>query len=399
MDKRSEIMPMVPAAMRSKQNRIKVLHLITSLEVGGAQRGMLLGLSRFNGDQYEHVVCSIMDRMQMASQFRDVGIEVRTLGLNRKIDMFVGLRLRALLKEMRPDILHTYLLHANLLGRVIGRLVGIPVIIGSERTIGQAGLWGRLGTRLTNPLTDAVEVNSEIGGKAIGQGLGVPAEKVEVVRSGLDLLAFDTVSQRVRIRSEIGISDDQHLILCMGRLRPVKGVEYGLRAFASAHSQQPNIRLALAGEGDQREYLELLAQELGITQYISFLGVRNDVPELLSAVDSLMMPSLNEGFPRTAIEAMAAGKPIIASNVGGTSEAIIDGVNGILVRPADFDALSEAIVRLVLDAELQVKLGRAGRERVAQNYSIEKYVTRLDEIYRHYFGLNASTMPYRITQD
>ena len=386
-------------ATRSKPLRIKVLHLITSLEVGGAQHGMLLGLPRFNNDQYEHVICSIMDRMQMASQFRASGIEVHSLGLNKKTDIGVAFRLRALLNELRPDILHTYLLHGNVLGRIIGRLTGVPVIIGSERTIGQAGLWGRFATRLTNPLTDAVEVNSVIGARVIEEDLKVPVEKIEIVKSGLELSDFKIGSRRDAIRSELGVGGSQHLIVYMGRLRPVKGVEFGLKAFNSAQRCHPNIRLALAGEGDQRSYLEMLAKELGINEFVMFLGLRKDVSELLSAADSVLIPSLNEGFPRSAIEAMAAAKPLVATNVGGTPEAIIDGVTGLLVPPEDSDALSDAIIRLVGDLDLQIRLGTAGRERVEQNYSAEQYVARLDEMYRQYFGVNVNTLPTGITQD
>ena len=367
-----------------KPRRIKVLHLVTSLEVGGAQHGMLLGLPRFDSDQYEHIVCSIMGRMQMASQFREAGIEVRSLGLSRKTDIGVVLRLRAMLKEMRPDVLHTYLLHGNILGRLIGRLVGVPVIIGSERTIGQARKWGRLVTRLTNPLTDAVEVNSEIGGKAIERDLGVPSEKIELVRSGLDLSVFSSANRRDELRSEFGVAADQHLIVYMGRLRTVKGVEFGIRAFATALEQLPNIRMVLAGEGDQRNFLGSLVSELGISEQVEFLGVRNDVPELLGAADSVLMPSLTEGFPRTAIEAMAAGKPVIATNVGGTPEAVIDGETGILVPARDSDALSAAIVRLVGDTDLQARLAQAGRKRAEKNYSVDRYVSRLDELYRRF---------------
>jgi glycosyltransferase involved in cell wall biosynthesis len=379
--------------------KIKVLHLIVSLEVGGAQHGMLLGLPRFDRDRYEHILCSIMDRMQMASQFREAGIEVRSLGLSRKTDFGVALRLRALLKELRPDILHTYLLHGNVLGRMIGRLAGVPVIIGSERTIGQARRWGRLATRLTNPLTDAVEVNSEIGRDAIEKDLGVPREKIEVVRSGLDLASFESVSQRDKLRADFGVEHDQHLVVYMGRLRPVKGVEYGIRAFAAAREQVTNIRMVLAGEGEQREFLDSLVRELGIADYLSFLGVRHDVPELLGAADSVLMPSLTEGFPRTAIEAMAAGKPVIATGVGGTPEAIVDEATGILVPPQDVDALAAAIVRLAGDTDLQARLGKAGRERAVKNYSIDKYVSRLDRMYRQYSGIEVGALPADQTLD
>jgi glycosyltransferase involved in cell wall biosynthesis len=379
--------------------RIKVLHLITSLEVGGAQHGLLLGLPRFDPDRYEHIVCSLMDRMQMAMQFRQAGIEVHSLGLRQKTDLAVALRLRTLLKQLRPDILHTYLLHSNVVGRIVGRLVGIPAIIGSERTIGQARRWGRLATRLTNPLTDAVEVNSETGARAIENDLGVPAEKIEVVRSGIDLDAFGGSAGRAETRSALGIADGQHLVLYVGRLRPVKGVEFGIRAFARASTQHPNMHMAMAGEGEQLGYLDNLATELEISEKVTFLGVRNDLPDLFAAADSVLMPSLNEGFPRTAIEAMAAGKPVIATGVGGTPEAIVDGETGILVPPKDVEAMAEALVKLVGDPELQARLGAAGRVRAIQNYSVDNYVARLDGLYRQLLGLKHSPNPVPTTRN
>ena len=381
------------------EHKIKILHLIISLEVGGAQHGLLLGLPRFDADRYEHVICSIMDRMQMAAQFRQAGIEVRTLGLRRKTDLAVVLRLRSLLKQLRPDILHTYLLHSNVLGRIVGKLVGVPVIIGSERTIGQARRWGRLATRLTNPLTDAVEVNSETGARAIEHDLGVSPDKIEVVRSGIDPDAYRGSLDRVKIRSELGLNDDQHLVLYVGRLRAVKGVEYGIRAFASAIAQHENMHMALAGEGEQLSYLRNLVTELGISEKVTFLGVRNDLPDLFSAADSVLMPSLNEGFPRTALEAMAAGKPVIATRVGGTPEAIIDAETGILVPPMDVGAMANALVKLVGDAGLQARLGSAGRQRARQNYSVDNYVARLDGLYRQLLGVEEPSSQAAVNQD
>ena len=381
------------------QQKIKVLHLITSLEVGGAQHGMLLGLPRFDNNRYEHIVCSIMDRMQMAQQFRNAGIEVRTLALSRKSDISVALRLRSLLKELQPDVLHTYLLHANILGRIIGRLAGVPAIIGSERTIGQARRWSRLATKLTNPLTDAVEVNSEIGSKAITRDLGVPSEKVELVRSGLNLEAFSTSTKRAELRSELGLNDEHHLVTFIGRLRPVKGVEYGIKAFAAASQQHENLRMVLAGEGEQLGYLQALTEQLGIKDKVTFLGVRNDLPDLLAATDSLLMPSLNEGFPRTAIEAMAAGKPIIATRVGGTPEAIIDGETGLLVPAQDVDAMAKMLGTLVGDKELQSRLATAGQTRAKQNYSLTNYVSRLDGLYQRLTGITPQPAKTSATQD
>ena len=379
--------------------RIKVLHLITSLEVGGAQHGLLLGLPRFDSDRYEHVICSVTERMQMAGQFRQAGIEVHSLDLSSKADLAVALRLRSLLKRLRPDILHTYLFHANVLGRIVGRIVGVPVIIGSERTIGQAGHWARLATRFTNPLTDAVEVNSETGARAIERDLRVPTGKIEVVRSGVDLAAYGSSLNRTRIRSELGLSYDQHFVLYIGRLHPVKGVEFGIKAFARALSSQSNMHMALAGEGEQASDLQNLVNELGIGENISFLGVRNDLPQLLSAADSVLMPSLNEGFPRTAIEAMAAGKPVIATRVGGIPEAIIDAETGMLVPPMDVEAMAGALDELVGDRALQARLGSAGRQRAAQKYSVGEYVARLDGVYRQLLGIEQHSPQSTTIQD
>jgi len=120
---------------------------------------------------------------------------------------------------------------------------------------------------------------------------------------------------------------------------------------------------------------------------VTFLGVRNDLPDLLAATDSVLMPSLNEGFPRTAIEAMAAGKPVIATRVGGTPEAIIDGETGILVPSEDVEAMAEALSNLVTDTELQTRLGAAGQARAEQNYSLANYVSRLDGLYQQLSGI------------
>jgi glycosyltransferase involved in cell wall biosynthesis len=340
-----------------------------------------------------------MDRMQMAQQFRQVGFEVHTLGLRRKSDLAVALRLRTLLRRLRPDILHTYLLHANVLGRVVGRLAGVPTIIGSETTIGQAKRFGKLATKLTNPLTNAVTVNSEAGGAAVTANLGVPLEKLEVVLPGLDVDAFGGLEKRAEIRAALGVENSHHLVLYAGRFRSIKGVEYGIRAFARALAQQPDMHLALAGEGEQRGFLIELASHLGITEKVTFLGVRNDLADVMSAADSILMPSLAEGFPRVALEAMASSKPVIATRVGGTPEAIIHEETGILVDSKDIDAMAAAIVKLSSDPNLQTQLGAAARQRVEQRHSITGFVARLDELYQRRASSNKQQTSVSKTQE
>ena len=373
--------------MQNDSRKLIIVHLVTSLEVGGAQHNMLLGLPNLDPTRYKHILISIMDRMQMKQQFQQAGVEVHSLDLRKKTDVTAALRLRSLLNTIRPDILHTYLIHGNVLGRIVGRLTGVPTIIGSELTIGQAGRIGKLATKLTNPLTDAVEVNSETGGKSVIANLGVPEEKIEVILPGLDLDAFGQTDQRVQTRNDIGVDDNEHLVLYIGRLRAVKGVEFGIRAVAKAFKQNPKMKLALAGEGDQRKQLEALSAELGIENNVKFLGARKDLPNVLSACDSVIMPSLTEGFPRVAIEAMASSKPVIATNVGGVPEAIIDGQSGILVPSKDVEAMTDALISVSTNFELAKRLGVAARQRTEHRFAASNYVARLDEMYRRLAGL------------
>ena len=362
------------------RRRKKVLHLITSLELGGAQSGLLLGLPRFENDEYEHILCSITDRMNMAEDFEKVGVKTMSLQLQNKTDFMVVWRLRKLLKEVKPDVLHTYLLHGNLLGRVVGSLTGVPVIISSERTIGQARRWGRILTQLTNPLAQAVEVNSSAGKLSVIKDLGVPESKVRIIRSGFDLNSITSQNVETNIRNELGLNEDTRVILMAGRLRPVKGIDYGIRAFTKLVEDEPNAHLIIAGDGEERENLEGLARSLSVHEKTTFLGVRSDLPGLLRESDAFLLPSLNEGFPRVAVEALAIGCPVVATNVGGTPEIVIDGHTGILVESKNSGQMAVALKRVIEDSELSSKLVTQGRENTVK-YGIDSYVRSLDTLY------------------
>jgi glycosyltransferase involved in cell wall biosynthesis len=210
----------------------------------------------------------------------------------------------------------------------------------------------------------------------------VPENKIEVVRSGFDFSAYAGPSRRQEIRSELGVNEDTHLVINAARFRPSKGVEYAVRAFAKTKKERPNTHLMIAGEGEQFDFLVTLAAELGVGESITFLGRRSDVPDLLSAADSMLLTSLNEGLPRISIEAMAAGKPVIATDVGATSEVVIDDETGILLQPKDVQAASDALIRLIDSSELRSRLGESGRQYVEKNYSVDKYVERLDGLYQ-----------------
>jgi glycosyltransferase involved in cell wall biosynthesis len=319
--------------------------------------------------------------MPMESQFREANIPIFCLGANSRTDIRVAWKLWRILARLRPDILHTYLIHANLLGRTIGRLARVPVVVSSERTIGQAGRLGVLANRVSSRLVTRVETNSEAGKQYLQGQYGIQNDKIEVVRSGVDLDTVATKSDGLKIRRELGLPAGCSLITYVGRLRHVKGVGYAIRAFAELSRAYPGARFAIAGGGDCERDLVGLTAQLGITDRVMFLGPRNDVAALLAATDIVILPSLTEGFPRIALEAMAASRPIVATAVGGTREAVIDGETGTLVPAEDAAALASAVGRLLADPALAKRMGESGRRRVEAEFSLEKYIQRLDGFY------------------
>ena len=361
-------------------SRIKIFHLITSLETGGAQQGLLLGLPLFDPDKYEHVICSITDRMHMAPYFEKIGIKTISLGLSNKTDIFVAWRLRKILNQHSPDVLHTYLFHGNLLGRIIGSLAAIPVIVSSERTIGQANSFARILTRLTNPLAQAVEVNSTAVQQSVVQHLGTPKCKIRIIRSGFDINGLAKTNPSTNIKEELDLPNSSQIVLIAGRLRTVKGIDYGLKAFSKFLQVIPDTHLLIAGDGEERRNLEILCGSLNIQDNVHLLGVRSDLPAILNMSDALLLPSLTEGFPRIAVEAAAAGCPIVATNVGGTPEIVQDGQTGMLVEVKNTKQMAGALINIFQNSKLRSQIIDGGLQK-SKEFTIESYVNSLQSMY------------------
>jgi glycosyltransferase involved in cell wall biosynthesis len=209
--------------------------------------------------------------------------------------------------------------------------------------------------------------------------LGVPATRIRVIHNAVAVERFgdyDGAPDRLRIRT--GRSP---IVLTVARLDPQKGHTHLLEAAATL----PGVVFLLAGAGSERAALEAQARGSGISDRVQFLEHRTDIPELLRAADAFVLPSLYEGLPLTVLEAMAAAKPVVATTVGGTDEAVVDGVTGILVPPADPAALSAAIRRILDDPDTAARLGAAGRERVVSTFSTHRMINATEQVYEELF--------------
>jgi glycosyltransferase involved in cell wall biosynthesis len=211
----------------------------------------------------------------------------------------------------------------------------------------------------------------------------VRPERTRVIHNAITLARVKNVAADARAsrRAELGLSEDARVLTLIGRIHPVKGHSGMLRTMPAVLESCPKAVLVCVGDGPDRGDYEALAEQIGVRSNVHFLGQRNDVPEWLAASDLVVIPSLSEGLPFAAIEALAAGKPIVAHRVGGLTEVIDDGVDGTLVALGDRQAFAQAIVTLLTDASLMERYSRAASVE-AERFSLERHVDSLKRLYR-----------------
>lgn len=355
-----------------------VLHLITELSTGGAQSALTRLLATLDRARFPPAVACLYNGDGAAARaIRALGIPVADLGMTAKWRGDAFWRLYRLLRRKRPAILHTWMFHANIPGRLLGRLAGVPIVISSERTMGQEARWRYRLDRLTAPLADRVICVSQTVADFFVREVGLPERQIVVIPNGLDLRAFEGLPTRQEARALLGLPADRPLVGTVARLTPVKRLDVLLRALASL----PQADAVLVGDGPERARLEALSQELGLASRVRFAGRQDDVRPWLAALDVFALSSDWEGLPNAALEAMACGLPVVAAAVGGTPEAVVDGVTGLLVPPADPAAMTCALAALLRDPRLQSTMGQAGRERVERNFTAQQMARRTEALY------------------
>jgi glycosyltransferase involved in cell wall biosynthesis len=362
--------------------RVKVVHLITELSIGGSQMALLRLLEKLNGDLFSvSVVCWFNGQGVVAQRIRLLGIPVLDLGMGKKYQWGAFIRLLRFLRELQPVILHSWMFHANIPGRILGRLAHVPVIISSERTMGQEGWFRRRINQATAFLCDQIVCVSEAVARYAESRIGLPTNKVTVIPNGIDLDDFRHVPTRSQTRKMLGLPTDVLVVGSVGRPRPVKGFHLLLQAYIAIEKRFPDSRLVLVGNGPDEERLKGMAVATGLQHKIIFLNDRQDIPSVLQAFDLFVLPSIWEGMPNVLLEAMAASLPILATQVGGVAELLQPNQAGILVPPGDLHALTEAMAFLLANPELRKDLGNHARAWVETAYEIRNSVDKVESLY------------------
>jgi glycosyltransferase involved in cell wall biosynthesis len=310
---------------------------------------------------------------------RERGFAVRTRAMRNSLDLPAVLGLARDLRAARADLAHFHTARAHWLGGLAARLAGVPAV--ATRRMDKR-LRPGLRSRMTyTALARRTAAISGVVEEQLARG-GVPRERLVRIEDAVDPAALRPTRAREAVRAELGAAPDDCVLLALGALVERKGHDLALRALAELARGGRAVRLWIAGEGPERAALQALAQSLGIGERARLLGRRADVPDLLAAADVVAMPSRAEGMGVAALEAMAAGRPVVAARVGGLGEAVQHERTGLLVEPDDAPALAAALARLVDDRALAARLGAAGPARIAERYHASRMCDAYDALYR-----------------
>ena len=362
-----------------------VMFLITGLAYGGAETQLVNLAISLKKRGWEVRVVSMLPPQAFTEELKEAGIPLSTLNMRRGVaDPRAVFGLVKMLREWRPQILTSFMFHANLLGRIAGRLAGVPIVVSSIRNENFGGPRRDRMLRMTDWMGQISTTNSNLAAdKLVKRGV-VPRERIHVIPNGLVLDKFTVKnSSRTEFRQQLGITERDFLWLAVGRLEEQKDYSNLLQAFKIIIQDGHEAQLRVAGQGPLLENLQRQSINLGISGRVVFLGLRRDIPSLLDAADGFVLSSAWEGLPNVVMEAMAAAKPVVATSVGGVPELVQEGVNGYIVPPGDSEALAVAMVKMMALPEAdRWAMGRAGRAHIEANYSLERVVDQWEELYR-----------------
>ena len=367
--------------------------MITRLNIGGPAINATLLSTRLDPERFETLLVAGAESESEGSMLtlrgHDEGLNLqRVSSLGRDISVVDDIRslgrVTAIAREFRPDIVHTHLAKAGTIGRVAARIAGARVVVHTYHGTVFRGYFGlaksqtflQIERALSHLTTRIIAITPGQRRELIELGIGDERKVVEIPL-GLDLEPFLEPVDRAQVRSRLGLPPDRPVVAIVARLVPVKNVSLFLRAMASV----PSAVALIVGDGELRTRLEAEAAELGIAGRCRFLGWQSDVHAIYAAADLVTLTSNNEGSPVSIIEAMAAGRPIVSTAVGGVPDVVRDGVDGVLVRSGDTDGLASAINSLLADPLQRDDLGAAARSSVRRRYDASRLISDVTALY------------------
>lgn len=382
--------------MKRQQRPYNILHTVRSLRVDGVVMVILRNLSGGDTPGFRHFVCSMFPDGEMTDEYIARGIEPLTVHHRGALSTPVSVaRLVKLIREMEIDLVHANRTIDLGIAGTAAKVCGIPVV-SSLHWLGRtedhpeddAGGWWPTAKKgaavlLNRLLADRVIAVSGAVRDSFGMLRGFPTSRTEVVYPGLNMdTAAPDPTVCARLRKELDLDTAYPVLLNVGRLVSVKGQKYLIPMMRQVRERWPHAKLLIAGEGDLRQPLEQQIQEHGLSGAVTLLGTRSDVNDLLAVSDLLVLASESEAAPLPPMEAMRAGKPVVATDVGGVSEIVVEGATGYIVPRANPDAMTAAVLRVFEVPDRAKGMGEAGRKIALERFEVSKSLRATERIYR-----------------
>lgn len=372
----------------------RVLYIIDGLGMGGAERLMIPLLEHLDRAEFHARVCVLQDRdgNPIANEIRRLGISVDNLPVSRLRDPFALPRMICYLKRSKADLVHTQLEFSDILGTTAAWVLRRPSVSTIHTMVSpvRSNYRRKLQWLSQQWFCNRVISVSERARRNYLSRCGVRGSKVTTIHNGIDLSPYraKTQSECRSIRKMLGIANDALVVITIAVLREQKGIQYLLQAAPLIIEEVPEVHFLIVGAGDHLGPLTRQTASLGVWDRVSFLGQRNDIPDLLSIADLFVLPTLTEALPTVLAEAMAAGIPIVASAVGGVPEMVTDNENGLLVSPRNPTQLARSCIGLLSAPLKRLAMGAAGRKAVFTRFSISRQVQQLEQLYRELLHAN-----------
>jgi glycosyltransferase involved in cell wall biosynthesis len=370
-----------------REGPIRVVFCIDNMDIGGTELNAVRTAERLDPSRFALSIVSLCDHGPLLARYRERGIPVLCLPLHRlhgSHAMRQAVRLVRFLTRQRVDIVHSHDVYNNVFSTMCARLSRRSVVIASRRWLDEVPRPSlRTANRVAYRFADCVLTNSESIAELLVARDRVQESRVAVVPNFVDDQAFvpPPPDERARFLFELGVPPGSFVVGCVASLRPVKNHELLLRAVANLRSRWPSMHLVLVGDGDSRPSLEALARQLGLAGVVHFAGLRPNEPNLHHLFDLSVLSSRSEALPNSLVEAMAAGRPVVATRVGGVADVVRDGETGLLAPAGDVDAFGRAIESLLRDPERRFKYGAAARERAETTFQARRVIPMLESLY------------------
>jgi glycosyltransferase involved in cell wall biosynthesis len=361
---------------------IRLLLIIPTLVRGGAEKQLVLLATGLPRDAFDVHVAVLTHSGPYEETLREAGIPVTVIGKRWKIDPLCYRRLKQHIRALRPDIVHTWLFAANAYGRQAAFATRVPHVIAGERCADtwKTSLHGAIDRALARR-TERIVTNSS-GVREFYAARGIPADKFVIIPNGIRPAPPENRVSREALLAELGLPPGARLIGAVGRLWPQKRIKDLIWAVDLLKSTRDDAHLIIVGDGPQRWRLERYRDQNEIPERVHFLGERGDVPRLMEHFDVLWLASEYEGQSNAILEAMAAGVPVIATDIPGNRDLVVPDVTGYLVPVGDRFEFTRRTHWLLDDEALRRRLGEAGRARVAAEFTVEQMVARHAALYR-----------------